>query len=146
MKGRTEIDKNFENSRLVLRTIAKYIRNELLNANIIVPQVNGGFYMFPDFSEYRDLLEIRGINTSAKMCAAILEETGVAMLPGTDFGHKENELLSRLAYVNFDGAEALKNADSLYNNNCTKDFMLECCPDVVEGIRALTGWFGRLDG
>ncbi|MBN2779266.1 MAG: aminotransferase class I/II-fold pyridoxal phosphate-dependent enzyme [Bacteroidales bacterium] len=142
--GNPEIDKYLENSRLVLRTIAKYIRNELLNANIIVPQVNGGFYMFPDFSEYRDLLEIRGINTSAKMCAAILEETGVAMLPGTDFGHKENELLARLAYVNFDGAKALKNADLLHSSNCTKDFMAECCPDVLEGIRALTGWFGRL--
>ena len=109
-----------------------------------MPQVNGGFYVFPDFSNYRNLLEARKITTSAQMCSALLEETGVAMLPGTDFGHKEEELLARLAYVNFNGKLALENVSMLQNGNNSNDFMVKCCPEVVEGINALTEWFVRL--
>ncbi|MDD2636030.1 MAG: aminotransferase class I/II-fold pyridoxal phosphate-dependent enzyme [Bacteroidales bacterium] len=143
--GSPTIDKYLEDSRLILRTMAKYIRTELINAHINVPQVNGGFYLFPDFSYYRDLLETRKITTATEMCSALLEETGVAMLPGTDFGHKEEELLARLAYVNFDGQLALNNADMLQNgNNNINKFMIKCCPEVVEGVAALTEWFIKL--
>ncbi len=44
----------------------------------------------------------------------MLEEAGVAMLPGIDFGHQPDELVARMAYVDFDGRlvlEQLKNYD-----------------------------------
>ncbi|PLX09876.1 MAG: aspartate aminotransferase [Marinilabiliales bacterium] len=144
-KGSPEIDKYLEDSRLVLRTIAKRIRQILIDENIKVPQVNGGFYMFPDFSFYKEKLANRGIVSSAGMCKAILHETGVAMLPGTDFGHKDDELLARIAYVNFDGAKALKNAHLIHETyDGANIFLNKCAKDVLDGILALTKWFKKL--
>ena len=37
----------------------------------------------------------------------LLEDTGVALLPGSVFGRPEDELTARFAYVDFDGAKAL---------------------------------------
>ena len=37
----------------------------------------------------------------------LLEETGVAILPGSAFGRPETELTARMAYVDFDGAKML---------------------------------------
>jgi len=40
-----------------------------------------------------------------------LARTGVAMLPGCDFGCPPTQLTARIAYVDFDGARALAAAD-----------------------------------
>ena len=70
-------------------------------------------------------LAARGIETSAALCERLLEETGVAILPGTDFGCSERELSARMALVDFDGA-ALRS----------------CCGRVMEAVEALCGWLG----
>ena len=61
----------------------------------------GGFYMLPKFG-------MKQMNNSLEFCNKILEETGVALLPGTSFGRPSNELTARLAYVDFDGTGALQ--------------------------------------
>ena len=42
---------------------------------------------------------------SSELCEAILKETGVAMLPGSDFGFKPKKMLTRLSYTDFNGTE-----------------------------------------
>ena len=42
-----------------------------------------------------------------RICDQLLDDTGVAILPGTDFGGRDDEVTARLAFVNFDGAQAL---------------------------------------
>jgi aspartate aminotransferase len=42
----------------------------------------------------------------------MLEETGVAMLTGECFGRDGTEYTARLAYVDFDGTEAIKSFDN----------------------------------
>jgi len=44
-------------------------------------------------------------NTSSEMCDNILKETGVALLPGSDFGFDKNQMLARLSFTDFDGQE-----------------------------------------
>ena len=39
----------------------------------------GGFYLFPEFKNAKFL-------SSSEMCKDILNKTGVALLPGSDFG------------------------------------------------------------
>jgi aspartate aminotransferase len=43
----------------------------------------GAFYLFPDVSA---LLDARGLNDDVAFCEALLENTGVALVPGTAFG------------------------------------------------------------
>ena len=46
---------------------------------------------------------------SSNYVRAILNETGVAMLPGSDFGFKPKKMLTRLSYTDFDGTEFFRN-------------------------------------
>ena len=85
----------------ILEKIAKYCANTLNEHGIITIHSVGGFYLFPDFSNYREALNRRNIYTSTELCSRLLYDTGVALLPGTAFGMQEDQLLARLAYVDF---------------------------------------------
>ena len=43
------------------------------------------------------------------MCKDILNKTGVALLPGSDFGLDANKMFARLSYTDFDGGSFLSN-------------------------------------
>ena len=51
----------------------------------------GGLYIMPEFINSK-------FKTSSELCDVILKETGVAMLPGSDFGFKKNKMVARLFY------------------------------------------------
>ena len=106
--------------------------------NLLTHRPEGGFYIFLDFEHHRGKLEAKGITTSKQLAKTLLEETGIAVLPGEVFGRVETELTFRLSYVNFDGAKALK----AYNEGATVDegFLKDHCPDAVEGIQVLIKW------
>ena len=42
-------------------------------------------------------------NSSSEMCSIILKKTGVALLPGSDFGFDKKRMLARLSFTDFDG-------------------------------------------
>ena len=75
---------------------------------------------------------------SGEMCDDILKKTGVALLPGSDFGFKPNKMLTRLSYTDFDGENFLKNYDG--SNNLDDDFIKKFAPNVVEGTKRLAEW------
>lgn len=97
--------------------------------------------MFPDFSPLRQNLVKRGIKTSTEMCEKLLEETGVAILPGSAFGRPPEELTARLALVDFDGAKALAMAEKYPDQEILpEDFLQNCCFKIVEATERLCRW------
>ena len=76
--------------------------------------------------------------TSSEMCNDIIKKTGVALLPGSDFGFRPNKMLARLSYTDFDGETFLKNFDG--SNNLDDDFIKKYAPNVVEGTKRLSEW------
>src|SRR6056300_1696154 len=52
-------------------------------------------------------------NSSSEMCDNILNETGVALLPGSDFGFEQKKMLARLSFTDFDGEEFMKTIKKL---------------------------------
>ncbi|MCA1758975.1 MAG: aminotransferase class I/II-fold pyridoxal phosphate-dependent enzyme, partial [Bacteroidales bacterium] len=94
-----EIDEYLFHSRRILKSLGNFISNRLKAKNVTMPSPKGAFYLFPNFSFYRDKLASKGILTSFELCEALLQETGVAILPGMDFGRQPEELTCRLAYV-----------------------------------------------
>lgn len=143
-KGGEFIEKYLYDSRRILRFMAKIIRQKLQAAHIETPAVNGAFYLYPDFSYYKDKLLARNIVTSAELCNTLLEETGVAMLPGIDFGHQPDELVARLAYVDFNGKLALEKIADYDDKKLKEDFIRQYCPSVWKGVKALTDWLEQL--
>ena len=80
--------------------------------------------------------------TSTKLCEAVLNDTGVAMLPGSDFGFKPKKMLTRLSYTDFDGVEFYKNVTDC--NSIDDDMIKKFAPNVVEGVFRLSNWAKNL--
>ena len=60
---------------------------ENLNSNtILINKSQGGFYLMPEFVTKK-------FNSSSEMCNDILNKTGVALLPGSDFGFDKKKLV-----------------------------------------------------
>ena len=103
---------------------------------MVEPQ--GGFYLFPDFGPLRSWLEV---SSSAQMVGKLLDDTGVAILAGSDFGRWPEELTARLAYVDFDGAAALEATKDL-DADATPDepWLRSWCAPVTEAIDRMCEW------
>ena len=113
----------------------------LRDAGAVVQPPRGAFYLFPDFSSATERLAARGIATSDDLCERLLEETGIAILPGTHFGCAPHELVARLSYVNFDGGEALDAIGRLApEDEPGREFLERYCPRTIEGVRRLAEW------
>ena len=125
-----------ENSRLILKMIGDYIYKELSSVGVMCQKPQGGFYMICDFSNVVN--KTHEINNDKTLCQKILNDIGFAMLPGSDFGMEEDKLLSRIAFVDFDGSKALKmiSKEKLSSDN----FLDLTCPKIAKGISLLKDW------
>jgi len=143
--GNEEIEQYLRVSRKVLRVILKYILEKLDEMKATYPIPQGAFYVFPDFGNYREQLNRIGIYTAVEMCRRILEDTGVAMLPGSDFGRSPEELSVRMAYVDFNGKEALTALWDVENGKVpNSSFVHDHCPKLAAAMERLGEWFGKL--
>lgn len=100
--------------------------------------------MLPDFSPHADTLRARGITSSPELCELLLEETGVAWLPGCDFGWPAHESTARMAYVNFDGRPALEAVGALpLHDALNGDFLRSYCGDALTAVERVSGWVSQ---
>jgi len=140
-QGGSEIQEYLWGSRRILRELGGNVWSQLMKRGLRVPEPQGGFYLFPDFGPFRDRLNERGIGTGAELCERLLEETGVALLPGSDFGRPMEELTARLAYVDFDGARALAAAGQVETSRgLGEEFLRAYCGNVVDAVDAVGAW------
>ena len=125
-----------ENSRLILKMIGDYIYKELSSVGVMCQKPQGGFYMICDFSNVVN--KTHEINNDKTLCQKILNDIGFAMLPGSDFGMEEDKLLSRIAFVDFDGSKALKMISK--EKPSPDNFLDLTCPKIAKGISVLKDW------
>ena len=135
-EGGPEIERYLHSCRQILKQVALAVSQLLRQYHIDHPQPKGAFYLFPNFEHYRERLAARQIFTSEELCERLLEETGVALLPASDFGFPEEFLAARLSYVDFDGEAAMKiHADT----NGQAD-VRTLAPHVLEGVERMVEW------
>ena len=119
----------------ILKAIGKYVYNNLKSNKILLTPPQGAFYLMPEFKNKK-------YKSSSKLCDAILKETGVAMLPGSDFGFKPKKMLTRLSYTDFNGTKFFNSVTDL---NLIDDNMIKkYAPNVVEGVLKLSNWAKNL--
>ncbi len=139
--GGTRIERYLWQSRRVLKALNDSIYRKQTEAGLKIARTDGAFYMFPDFAAFREQLCRKGILTSEQLCQRLLEETGVAILPGTAFGRSPEELTARLAFVDFDGARALTAAEQIPAHLPLEgDFLETYCSQVVSATDRLCDW------
>ena len=117
--------------RKILSFAGNYVYENLKSNVINVTKPEGGFYLFPEFTNVK-------FSTSSEMCNDILNKTGVALLPGSDFGLDSNKMIARLSYTDFDGSNFLKN--TLGSKNLNKADLEKYAPNIVEGVIKLKKW------
>ena len=76
------------------------------------------------------------------MCKDILDKTGVALLPGSDFGMDSSRMLARLSFTDFDGANFLKN--TLGSKKLDNADLKKNAPNIVDGISKIKEWSNSL--
>ncbi len=144
-KGCEEIEDYLIKCRLILSKLGYELAKTLNNADIQTPFPQGAFYVFPNFSQHREKLNKRNIYTDVELCDALLEETGVAILPGSVFGCLEEDLTARIAYVNFDGEKALHAAEKLLpGNEINEKFLEKYCGGTLTAINLICKWINSL--
>ncbi len=139
-----EIDDYLQKAQRILGAIGNTMHRQLQDINVSAPIPQGGFYLFPDFEHYRQNLAKRGIKTSVELCERLLEETGIALLPSSDFGRPLEELTARLSYVDFDGQKSLDLA-SIYQNGTPlgSAYVQQAAPRMLEAMEVLGEWLQK---
>jgi len=138
-----EISEYLVQSRRVLGALGNWVADTLRAAGIRCTTPVGGFYLFADLGAASDGFAERQIADGPALCARLLDETGVAVLPGVEFGRPEEELSVRISYVDFDGAAALVAAAAVDGDEeLGEAFLRRCCPRTLEGIEKLCSWVG----
>ena len=118
-------------ARTILKGVGNYIYEILKSNNTIVNKPDGGFYLMPEFVN-------KNFSSSCEMCDDILVKTGVALLPGTDFGLPPEKMIARLSFTDFDGKKFMQNLKN--NTKVNENLLQKFAPKIVEGTKRLKGW------
>ncbi len=118
-------------SKNILKAVGNYVYDNLKSNKILINKPMGGFYLMPEFLNKK-------FNSSSEMCNNILKETGVALLPGSDFGFDKKKMFARLSFTDFDGKNFMRQIKS--NQKIDNNLILEFAPKIVEGVNKLKKW------
>ena len=118
-------------SRNILSAVGNYVYENLKSNKVLINKPQGGFYLMPEFLN-------KVFNSSSEMCDSILNDTGVALLPGSDFGFAQTQMLARLSFTDFDGQEFMSKIED--NKKIDNDHIAKFAPKVVEGVDKLKKW------
>ena len=118
-------------SRNILSAVGNYVYENLKSNKVLINRPQGGFYLMPEFLN-------KVFNSSSEMCDSILNDTGVALLPGSDFGFAQTQMLARLSFTDFDGQEFMSKIED--NQKIDNDHIAKFAPKVVEGVDKLKRW------
>ena len=124
-------DEYINNSRSILKLVGEYVYNNLKSNKINMNKPQGGFYLMPEFL-------IKKFSTSQDMCNDILEKTGVALLPGSDFGFSKERMIVRLSFTDFNGQEFMNYIKK--NNKLDTSLIAKFAPKILEGTNKLKLW------
>lgn len=139
--GGVGIERYLAHSRRILSLLGCWAAARLENAGARIWKPTGAFYLFPDFSPLAGTLAANGIYTGTEFARRALMETGVAFLPGKDFGRPDSEMTARLAYVDFDGARALAASEQIpLDQELSADFIETYCLPTKKAIELLCDW------
>merc|ERR1719334_1115176 len=142
--------------RAVLRALAQKSFDALQSiegCDVVKP--DGGFYIFPDFSNvdgierllgrWKVQVGVKGMEwNSNEFAMYLLEQSGVAGLGGLCFGRPHRELTMRLSYVDFGGSRIFSDVQNEKiisgvpaENEEMEVLLNKYCGKTIEGMRVL---------
>lgn len=140
--GGLAMKRYLERTRTILGALLGrlWVEFEGVDAHLVKPE--GGYYFYPDLEPMRQKLAARGIETGPQLAEKIHNELGIAVLLGADYGQEASALTFRVAYVNFDGAQMLRELEERPSTRLDRRFIEKYCAKVIEATQKLSGWLG----
>ncbi len=124
-----------KSSKNILKAVGTYVYENLNSNKILINKPEGGFYLMPE-------LITNKYNTSSEMCNDILEDTGVALLPGSDFGFGKKKMIVRLSFTDFNGRNFMQEYKKKHQIDI--DLISKYAAKVVEGVDKLKKWSEKI--
>ena len=118
-------------SKNILKAVGNYVYENLKSNKVTINKPQGGFYLMPEFSN-------KTFSTSPEMCDNLLKETGVVLLPGSDFGFDKKRMLARLSFTDFNGQDFMKNIKG--EKKIDNDLISKFAPKIIKGTNKLKKW------
>ncbi len=118
-------------SKNILSAVGNYVYENLKSNKVLINKPQGGFYLMPEFLNKK-------FNSSSEMCNILLDDTGVALLPGSDFGFDQTKMLARLSFTDFDGQEFMNKIEK--NQKIDNSHIEKYAPKIVEGVNKMKKW------
>ncbi len=122
--------------------VMNFLHKRFVDMGLNCPKPAGSFYLFPDFENFKEQLRERGIITSGAMTNALLAESSIAVLPGSDFYMPATSLSVRVAAVDFDGARVMESWPGA--DHVTEKYLREFLPKIEQGCEYIEGFLSGL--
>ena len=120
----------------------RFFNHQLKSLGIRCTRPEGGFYIAPNFDQFKPGLERLGIETSTDLARYLLDEHAIATLPGKDFGipEKTHSLRLSTSYLDFETEfDAQRLLDLYRQEDGVKRFMSEeNHPNMYAALRAFS--------
>jgi aspartate aminotransferase len=97
LDGPPELAAHIDASRRLHARVASAVYDAFDDARLPCRPPQAGFYLYPDFRPFEHVLADRGITTSTQLATSLLDQHGVAVLPGAAFGDPDPVLTVRVA-------------------------------------------------
>lgn len=120
---------------------SRYLHERFTGMGLNCPEPEGAFYLFPDFENFKGKFP-HGIMTGFELCEHLLNDYGIAVLPGSDFYFPATNMGVRVASVDFDGGFVLENWDRFKPTE--EEDVLEFFPNLSGGCDRLERFLGGL--
>ncbi len=133
------VDRIAQSRRLHSR-LARTVAEIFAAAGANVAQPEGGFYVYPDFEPIRGQLAAQGAMTSRDLAHLLLEEEGIATLPGVAFGDDLARLALRVAVPMLYGTDDDQRMEALEAESP------ETLPWITQSLDVLHAGLSRLAG
>lgn len=134
---------------IILCAVADYLTNKFNQLGIRCHNADSAFYLLPDF----EILRSPRIQSGQNLTDLLLAEAQIVMVEaGPCFGRPAEELTTRIAYIDFDGAAALASFELDHSHDVLttrqyidevgygEAFVEKACPNLYESMKRLWAW------
>ena len=135
-RGHPDVEAFVRDGCAIHGAVNGYVATRLREAGIDCPVPGGGFYTYPDFASRLG----HAFASALDLARALLDEEGIAVLPGTAFGEAEGSLRLRLAACDYDGGRAL----AMWRDGTNDPARL--APNIEAGLDGFTRFAARHGG
>lgn len=135
-----EIDNYMDICRTINASVGKAaykMLNKIPGLEVSNPQ--GGFYVYINFSHYRENFNNIGIKTCTQFCEDLLAKEHTALLPGESMLLAEDDFSVRFSFVDYDGKTVIENWQKQNPKTETEieNFAKNNCSLIFDGIKYL---------